>query len=67
LRIALFNLLPLVIELAMVMIIIMILYPIIFFIVTASSVLIYVLATVYITEWRAKYFKSAATKDTEYV
>jgi ABC-type transport system involved in Fe-S cluster assembly fused permease/ATPase subunit len=30
-------------------------------------VIIYVSTTVVITEWRAKYFKLMATKDTEYV
>lgn len=63
---ALFNLLPLVIELIFVMVIISSLYPIIFFIVTFSSVVLYVFTTVMITEWRAKYFKSLATKDAEY-
>ncbi len=66
LRIALFNILPLIIELLLVMTIILVLYPIVFFIVTAVSVVLYVLATVFLTEWRAKYFKASAGKDAEY-
>jgi ATP-binding cassette subfamily B protein len=63
---ALFNIFPLIIELCMVMIIILSLYPFVFFLVTAISVIFYVTATVYITEWRARYFKSLAAKDAEY-
>lgn len=33
---------------------------------TCGSVVIYVWATVVLTEWRAKYFKSLANKDAEY-
>jgi ATP-binding cassette, subfamily B, heavy metal transporter len=66
LRMALFNILPLIIELVMVMTVLFSFYPVVFFLVTLSSVIIYVTATVYLTEWRAKYFKSLATKDAEY-
>ncbi len=66
LRIALFSLLPLVIELSMVLVIIFTLYPIPFTIITGGSVVIYVLVTGVITEWRAKYFKTMAMKDTQY-
>ena len=48
------------------MIIILSIYPFIFFLVTSLSVVAYVLVTVFITEWRAKYFKSLAGKDAEY-
>ncbi len=50
----------------MVLIVIASLYPIVFFFVTLASVIIYVFATVYLTEWRAKYFKAVAAKDAEY-
>jgi ATP-binding cassette subfamily B protein len=63
---ALFQIVPLIIELVFVMIIILSLYPWVFFAVTFLSVVIYVAATIYITEWRAKYFKTLAQKDTEY-
>ena len=63
---ALFQILPLIVELILVLIVVLTLYPIIFFGVTASSVVIYIFATVVLTEWRAKYFKSMATKDTQY-
>jgi ATP-binding cassette, subfamily B, heavy metal transporter len=66
LRMALFQILPLIVELILVLAIVFSLYPIIFFGVTATSVVIYVGATFLLTEWRAKYFKSMATKDTEY-
>lgn len=46
--------------------IIFILYPFVFFLVTLSSVVLYITATVTLTEWRAKYFKSLASKDAEY-
>lgn len=66
LRIALFNILPLIIELILVLAIIFTLYPVVFFLVTCGSVVLYVWATVVLTEWRAKYFKSLASKDAEY-
>ena len=57
---------PLVLELCLVLIIIAILYPIVFFFVLTLSVVIYIAATLQLTEWRAKYFKAVATKDAEY-
>jgi ABC-type transport system involved in Fe-S cluster assembly fused permease/ATPase subunit len=63
----LFNLLPIFIELVFVLCVILSLYPIAFFIICLGSVVIYVTVTVTITEWRAKYFKTMAQKDTEYV
>lgn len=48
------------------MVIISILYPIIFFTVVFTSVFVYVFLTIVLTEWRAKYFKRMAQKDTEY-
>jgi ABC-type transport system involved in Fe-S cluster assembly fused permease/ATPase subunit len=63
---ALFQILPLIVELILVLTVMFTLFPVVFFLVTATSVLVYVVATVILTEWRAKYFKSMATKDTEY-
>jgi ATP-binding cassette, subfamily B, heavy metal transporter len=63
---ALFQILPLIVELILVMAIIFTLYPVVFFLVTLGSVVVYIGATVVLTEWRAKYFKSMAQKDTEY-
>lgn len=54
LRIVIFSLLPLAIELVLVLGVIAALYPLVFFLVLTLSVVIYVVATVYITEWRAK-------------
>lgn len=62
----LFNLLPIFIELIFVLIVILTLYPVAFFFICGGSVAIYILLTVVITEWRAKYFKSMAMKDSEY-
>lgn len=60
LRMALFQIFPLCVELILVMFIIMGLYPIVFFFVVLTSVVVYVGATIQLTEWRAKYFKSLA-------
>ena len=57
---------PLALELFLVLIIIAVLYPIVFFFVLAISVVIYIAATLQLTEWRAKYFKAVAAKDAEY-
>ncbi len=62
----LFNLLPIFIELIFVLIVILVLYPVAFFFICGGSVAIYITVTVVITEWRAKYFKSMAMKDSEY-
>ena len=66
LRYTLFSLFPIILELVFVIAIIGYLYDLEFFIVTTSSVFLYILATVCVTEWRAKFFKSMAMKDTEY-
>lgn len=66
LRYSLFNIVPIIVEVIMVQIIIASLYPYPFVIITLSSVVLYVAATGILTEWRAKYFKKMATKDTEY-
>jgi ATP-binding cassette, subfamily B, heavy metal transporter len=66
LRYMLFNLLPIFIELIFVLIVILVLYPVAFFFICGGSVAIYITVTVVITEWRAKYFKSMAMKDSEY-
>jgi ATP-binding cassette subfamily B protein len=66
LRMALFSIVPLIVELILVMIIILSLYPVVFFCVVFTSVFVYVTLTIVLTEWRAKYFKSMAQKDTEY-
>ena len=67
LRFALFNIVPTFLEIIFTVTVISILYPGEFALLTGSVVFIYVLATVCITEWRAKSFKSQAQKDTEYV
>ena len=66
LRMALFQICPLIVELILVMIIILSLYPVVFFFVVFVSVVTYIVTTIFLTEWRAKYFKSMAQKDTEY-
>lgn len=66
LRYTVFSLLPIIIELIFVLVIIGILYPIEIFAVTLLSVILYIFLTVTLTEWRARYFKQLALKDTEY-
>ena len=66
LRLTVFNILPIVFELTFVLIVISILYPVEFFGATFACVILYIIATVVVTEWRAKYFKVLAMKDTEY-
>lgn len=67
LRLALFNLFPIILEVFFVAIIVLIYYPVEFFFIVCLSVTLYIVATVVLTEWRAKYFKNMAMKDTEYV
>jgi ABC-type transport system involved in Fe-S cluster assembly fused permease/ATPase subunit len=57
---------PIFVELILVLIVILAIYPVAFFFICTGSVIIYIAATGAMTEWRAKYFKSAAVKDTEY-
>lgn len=66
LRYTCFSLLPIILELTFVLGVIYIIYPWEFFAVTFLSVMLYIFVTVCITEWRAKYFKKMAQKDTEY-
>ena len=66
LRYTLFSLFPIILELIFVIAIIGYIYPIDFFAITTTSVFLYILATVCVTEWRAKFFKTMAMKDTEY-
>jgi ABC-type transport system involved in Fe-S cluster assembly fused permease/ATPase subunit len=66
LRLTVFNILPIIFELTFVLIIIGTLYAIEFFLATLAAVILYVIVTVVVTEWRARYFKSLAMKDTEY-
>lgn len=61
-----FNIMPIIFELTFVLAIIGGLYPIEFFGTAFTCVILYVIATVTVTEWRAKYFKTLAMKDTEY-
>jgi ATP-binding cassette subfamily B protein len=57
---------PIFIELIFALTVILIIYPVAFFFICLGSVVIYVTATGTITEWRAKYFKKLALKDSEY-
>lgn len=62
----LFNLVPIFVELIFVLIVIYGFYSFSIFSICAGSVVIYIGSTGILTEWRAKYFKSQATKDAEY-
>jgi ATP-binding cassette subfamily B protein len=63
LRFSVFSLFPLIIELSLVLGVIGYIYPWEFFTLTLLCVIIYIIATFCITEWRAKYFKGMAMKD----
>lgn len=63
----LFNFVPIILELILVMIVFYKLFSYTFFIVILTSLVLYITATICITEWRAKAIKSMATKDTEYI
>lgn len=43
------------------------LFPLQFFILSASTIVLYFVATICITEWRAKAFKAQAMADTAYI
>ncbi len=58
---------PIFLELAMVICVILVLYPPEFTGVILTAVVLYITATYCITEWRAKSFKKQATMDNEYV
>lgn len=66
LRMMVFQLFPLVIELAFVLIVIGMLYPYIFLIVVTASLITYTVLTYIVTEWRASFFKRMMLKDAEY-
>jgi ABC-type transport system involved in Fe-S cluster assembly fused permease/ATPase subunit len=55
-----------VLELVFVLAVIGYIYPIEFFGTTFACVVVYIIVTVVVTEWRAKYFKTLAVKDTAY-
>ncbi len=60
LRMATFNIVPTLIEIIMTLTIIGILFPIEFFAMAATTITLYVVTTICITEWRAKAFKKQA-------
>lgn len=66
LRLTIFQIGPLILELAFVIIIIAYIFPWYFFIVILVSIVAYVTDTFLVTEWRAKYFKSMNIKDQNY-
>ncbi len=57
LRYATFNILPTIFEIIMTLSIISVLFPIQFFIIGGSTIVLYIVSTLCITEWRAKAFK----------
>lgn len=67
LKYTIFNIWPLFLELAFVVVIIGFFYPFWFFILVLISIIAYILDTFLVTEWRAKYFKRMNKSDNNYV
>lgn len=67
LRFSLFNILPVFVEIILVIGAIGYLYQPKFFWLNLGAMLLYLLATVIATEWRAKFFKVMTQKDAAYV
>ena len=57
---------PIVLEIVFVIVVIGVLYPFYFCLLVLGTVVIYLLVTVYVTEWRAKHFKAMTKADNEY-
>lgn len=66
LRMAIFQIIPLMIELGMVVVIIFNMFPWYFAVIVFGSIIMYLLVTYVVTEWRAKYFKEMNLKDQAY-
>jgi ATP-binding cassette subfamily B protein len=66
LRFSLFNIFPMFLELVFVLIILGYLYKYYFFCVTLGSVLLYLIATYCITNWRGKFFRRQNESDQVY-
>lgn len=60
---AIFQIIPLMIELGMVVVIIFNMFPWYFAVIVFGSIIMYLLVTYVVTEWRAKYFKEMNLKD----
>ena len=67
LRFMFFNIMPIIIEIFFVIGAIGYMYPQKFFWLNIGAMVLYLLATIFCTEWRAKYFKVMSTKDANYV
>lgn len=66
LRMMVFQLFPLVVELAFVLTVIGLFYPTEFLGIVFFSLVLYVTLTYFVTEWRAKFFRAMTLKDAEY-
>ncbi len=65
LQFMLFNVLPTLVELALVSAVLWKLYDIVFAAVTLGTILIYIVFTVAVTEWRTKFRREMNERDTE--
>lgn len=65
-RHSLFNLFPTILEILLSLIALCILYSNVFWLETLAFIILYIVVTGIITEWRAKAFKGMALKDAEY-
>ena len=66
-RYMLFNIAPMIVEIIFIMVTIALLFPMKYFFLNFGCIALYLLSTVLVTEWRAKYFKIQSKKDAEYV
>lgn len=66
-RYSVFNIAPMMIEITFVIATIGTLYPQRYLWLNLGAIVIYLLATILVTEWRAKYFKNMTKRDAEYV
>lgn len=65
-RYLMFNLAPIIVEVVFTVAIIGVLYPYYFSLIVVGTIFIYLIVTVVVTEWRAKYFKLMTKADVEY-
>ena len=61
-----FNLAPIVLEIVFVVVVIATLYTYYFCLVVLGTIIVYLIVTFVVTEWRAKYFKAMTKADLEY-
>ena len=56
-----------ILDVTLVLIVVAVLFPYMFLLIMSGVILVYVITTFAITEWRAKYFKAMNVADNAYV